>query len=391
MLLGLGLSFRVSVTWKSKFDVLQIGILWNKASAAFWHPAFWLPSGLQWEDLVDREDLHYPKIHDVCVYPLFLGVLLLLAKNFIIVPFLLEPLAQLAGISNKRPRPPVPCHVMEEVFRRHGHNPPKKQLMEASDASGMSTRNAERWLRRRRIVSQTTTYEKFIDCGFNLVCHTTLTVLGMVVMFSKPWTWDISVTWADYPHHHVDDDMWWYYMCALSYFWASTFLQVHSSGRSTFDKVQMMLHHLFTVLLMVFSWACNFIRSGSLVLLVHEVSDVPLLSAKMLTYAGIKGPTDAIFVVFILSWAVTRCYLYPFWIMKEVLIQTGEGFQTPAFRLQYGLVCGLLAIDLVWTFLIGRVVVRKVTAGSLQDVRSEAEDMTTDMTDSEAKGKKKAE
>ena len=372
--------------------VLQIGIWWNKASAAFWQTDFWLPSGLQWEDLVDTEDLRYPKFYDVCVYPLFLGLLLLLVKNFIVVPLMLKPLASLAGISNKRPRPPVPCSVVENVFLRYEHKPSKEVLMKASSATGMSTRQVERWLRRRRIASQTTTYDKFIDCGFNLICHTTLTIFGMVVMLSKPWTWDISETWKDYPHHHVDSGMWWYYICGLSYFWASTFLQVHSPGRSKFDKVQMMMHHLFTVLLMMFSWTCNFIRSGSLVLLVHEVGDVPLLTAKMLTYAGIKGPTDIIFVVFLVTWGVTRCYLYPFWIMKEVLIQTGEGFQTPAFKLQYGLVCGLLVINLVWTVLIGRVVMRKVTGGALQDVRSEAEDVTTEGNENvDTKGKDKAE
>lgn len=372
--------------------VLQIGVWWNTASAAFWRADFWLPSGLQWEDLKDTEDLRYPKIHDVCVYPLFLGLLLLLVKNFIIVPFILEPLASLAGLSNKRPRSPVPCNVMEAVFLRHEQNPPKDLLLKASDATGMSTRQAERWLRRRKISSQTTTYEKFIDCGFNLLCHTAMTIFGIVVMSSKPWLRDISISWKDYPHHHVDDDIWWYYICGLSYFWASTFLQVHSAGRSNFDKMQMMLHHLFTVLLMVFSWACNFIRTGSLVLLVHEVADVPLLAAKMLTYARIKGPTDAIFVLFLVSWAVTRCYLYPFWIMKEALLQTGESIKTPAYTLQYALLCGLLVINLVWTFLIVRVVVRKVTAGALQDVRSEAEDVTTDVNeDMDSKIKDKAE
>lgn len=364
--------------------VLQVGVWWSKATAAFWRPDFWLPAGLRWEDLMDTDDLRYPNFHDVCVYPLFLGVMLLLLKNFIVVPFLLDPLARLTGTSNNRPHPPVPSKVMEALYLRHGNMPPKEALKEASDMADMSTRQAERWLRRRRAFAQTTVYEKFIECGFNLLCHTSLMVYGVKVMYSKPWLWDISETWNNYPHHHIDDDMWWYYVAGLSYFWASTFLQVHSPGRSTFDKVQMMLHHLFTVLLMMFSWSCNFTRAGSLVLLIHEAADVPLLTAKMLTYTGLSAFTDATFVVFIVTWAVTRCYLYPFWFMKEVLIQTDEYFQTPAFTLLYILLCGLLIINLVWTFLIIRVVMRKVTAGSLQDVRSDGEGVTTDEDEDES-------
>lgn len=364
--------------------VLQVGVWWNKASASFWGPDFWLPAGLRWEDLVDTDDLRYPNFHDVCVYPLFLGVMLLLVKNFIIEPFLLDPLARLAGISNSRPRPPMPSKVMEGLYLHHGPTPPKEALKEAANTTDMSTRQAERWLRRQRAFAQTTTYEKFIDCGYNLLCHSSLTVYGMIVMYSKPWLWDISETWKNYPHHHIDDDMWWYYVSGLTYFWSSTFLQVHSPGRSMFDKVQMIMHHLFTVLLMMFSWSCNFTRAGSLVLLVHEVADVPLLTAKMLTYAGFKTATEATFVVFIVSWALTRCYLYPFWFMKAAFIEVDEHLKTPAYNLMYALLCGLLAINLVWTFLIGRVVMRKVTAGSLEDVRSDGEDVTTEDDENES-------
>lgn len=341
---------------------------------------------------MDTEEVRYPNFHDMCVYPLFLGVMLLLVKSFFIDPFILEPLARLAGVPNTRPRPPVPSKVMEALYLRHGHMPPYEVLKEASDRSDMTARQAERWLRRRRAFAQTTLYEKFIDCGFNLLCHTSLTVFGVMVMWSKPWLWDISETWNNYPHHHIDDDLWWYYVIGLSYFWASTFLQVHSPGRSTFDKVQMMLHHLFTILLMLFSWSCNFARSGSLVLFIHEVADVPLLAAKMLTYAGFKAVTDAAFVVFLLSWAVTRCYLYPFWFLKEVLIRPDATVHTGAYNLLYGLLVGLLAINLVWTFLICRVVMKKVTAGALQDVRSEGEDVTTDEEEDDSwKAKDKAE
>ena len=39
------------------------------------------------------------------------------------------------------------------------------------------------------------------------------------------------------------------------------------------DKKEMILHHLVTILLIYFSWACNFVRVGTLVLVVHDIAD----------------------------------------------------------------------------------------------------------------------
>lgn len=39
------------------------------------------------------------------------------------------------------------------------------------------------------------------------------------------------------------------------------------------DFKEMMVHHFATIALMVFSWVCNFVRSGTLVLAVHDAVD----------------------------------------------------------------------------------------------------------------------
>lgn len=35
----------------------------------------------------------------------------------------------------------------------------------------------------------------------------------------------------------------------------------------------MFVHHMTTITLMAFSWTCNLIRVGTLVLLIHDVAD----------------------------------------------------------------------------------------------------------------------
>ena len=38
----------------------------------------------------------------------------------------------------------------------------------------------------------------------------------------------------------------------------------------------MFVHHLVTICLLVFSWSCNLVRIGTLVLLIHDFADIPL-------------------------------------------------------------------------------------------------------------------
>ncbi|KAG7157366.1 LAG1 longevity assurance 3-like [Homarus americanus] len=159
---------------------------------------------------------------------------------------------------------------------------------------------------------------------------------------------------------------------------AGSFMQINTPARSVADKIHMMLHHMFTILLMVFSWTCNFVRVGTLVFFVHECVDIPLLFAKMLLYAGIQRLTDVIFAVFLISWLITRNYLYPFWIMYSVFVDATPYIQMPAAYLFKGLLIGLLVLNIIWTVLIGGVLMKKLCVGSLEDVRSDGEDLSED-------------
>ena len=38
----------------------------------------------------------------------------------------------------------------------------------------------------------------------------------------------------------------------------------------------MIVHHIVTIFLMYFSWVVNFVRVGTLVLLVHDAADFPM-------------------------------------------------------------------------------------------------------------------
>jgi hypothetical protein len=84
---------------------------------------------------------------------------------------------------------------------------------------------------------------------------------------------------------------------------------------------EMMIHHIVTIFLIVFSYGANFIRVGSLVLLVHDASDVFLELAKLFNYAKCQTLCDIGFVIFAISFFVCRLILFP----CRIIYATGIG------------------------------------------------------------------
>ena len=44
--------------------------------------------------------------------------------------------------------------------------------------------------------------------------------MGIVIMWKKPWTWNMLYCWYDYPRHYMDEGIWLYYMVELSFYWS---------------------------------------------------------------------------------------------------------------------------------------------------------------------------
>ena len=61
--------------------------------------------------------------------------------------------------------------------------------------------------------------------------------------------------------------------------------------------------------------AFRFARVGSIVLALHDASDVFLEIGKMSKYSGAETMASFAFILFVLSWVILRLIYYPFWIL----------------------------------------------------------------------------
>lgn len=119
------------------------------------------------------------------------------------------------------------------------------------------------------------------------------------------------------------------------------------------DFWQMFVHHIVTLCLMVFSWACQLHRIGTLVLVIHDFADIPLEGAKMAKYVKRQRLADLIFVVFAIAWIWSRCGLYPYRVIyysSYVALFLVPMF--PAYYIFNGLLCTLQLLHIMWTILI---------------------------------------
>ena len=63
----------------------------------------------------------------------------------------------------------------------------------------------------------------------------------------------------------------------------------------------------------------RYTRVGSVVMLLHDPSDVFLEGAKLADYAGADGAAAALFVGLAASWAVLRLGLLPLWVIRSCM------------------------------------------------------------------------
>ena len=90
------------------------------------------------------------------------------------------------------------------------------------------------------------------------------------------------------------------------------------------DFWEMFVHHVATLALLTLSWTNHMHRMGSLVLMVHDITDHWLELAKLFRYAGWNSACDASFVVFTVTWAFSRLGLFPSWVIYSTTTSASQ-------------------------------------------------------------------
>ena len=141
----------------------------------------------------------------------------------------------------------------------------------------------------------------------------------------------------------------------------------------------------------------SFTRVGVMVFLCHDVNDIFLEAAKLARYARTQTAPTALFVLFALSWFVSRLFYFPKYIIASVwvdpveLVAKPNNIDTqPHWGFLVGLLCFLLVLHAYWSVLILRVIARNLREGQPDDVRESDSEGEEDEDEGEGARKTRA-
>ncbi|GAW83177.1 hypothetical protein, conserved [Plasmodium gonderi] len=190
-----------------------------------------------------------------------------------------------------------------------------------------------------------------------------------------------------WPYTKIDNSVHYFYLLEIA-FWSSCLFYLKYEIRRK-DFYVFIMHHLSTILLLVYSHFFNFWRLGLLVLFVHDIVDVALYISKSLNYSNprYQKSLTMFYIFFVLSYFFFRIIIFFFYIVIPVsnlenIKSYTDGFITsymdvPAGIVPVVLLWMLMFMHFYWFFLIlkmTRIFINKTLKNEeLIDIRSEDE------------------
>jgi hypothetical protein len=152
---------------------------------------------------------------------------------------------------------------------------------------------------------------------------------------------------------------------------------LHWSTTVRGDFREMMAHHIVTNTLIFFSSYYRLTRVGSMVFLIHDISDVPIDMSKLANFVKWRVTTIVCFFIMVLLWVVTRLTIFPFVICGSVITESYEylvvrGSLDPAlhdayYLFFYALLGALVMLHVTWFVILLRIGWTLVTTGERHD------------------------
>jgi hypothetical protein len=257
---------------------------------------------------------------------------------------------------------------------------------------------------------------KFGEYVFRLVFHSLISFVGIWYFWDKEWwiSGNTQTLWQHFPHQDVQPGMIWYYLVQSAYnleammsllelSFTMTLQPLHDVKNKSWqfpariewsptargDFREMFVHHVITNLLIFGSSFFRLTRVGSMVFLVHDISDVPVDMSKLANFLKWKDATAGCFATMVIVWCVTRLGVLPFVIYKSILLESwmvcGDGVDALYFvcyRHLFYVATGLLIVlHLAWFTMMlqmGWVLLRKGEAHDLSEHKTGEEQSLID-------------
>jgi len=361
-------------------------------SSIIWNDDFWLPEGFTWKDLeMTPGGIRHPQFSDLYYVPIIALVLLLI--RIIFERFIALPFCVYLGITNTTSKYEQNA-ICEKVFKEVTANPKKEHIDGLIKQLGWSQGRVQRWFRKRRKANQLPLLKKATESCWRCVFYFWLFCFGGYTILPTDWFYDTRQWMIGYIREQdFNNYMRSYYLMELGFYFSLLFSQFIDAKRK--DFWQMFIHHIVTIALIFSSFAISHCRIGVVIMFIHDASDFWLEGAKVFNYAKIQKVCDGLFVMFALTFFITRWVYYPFWVLEAFIFKVPKLIGPwKGHWLECTWLIILQILHFYWGGLIVHMVYKLLTQGKVdRDTRSEDEssgdETQTQPTTSAAVNKKK--
>ncbi|XP_046847199.1 ceramide synthase 6-like [Xenia sp. Carnegie-2017] len=355
--------------------------MFEPISQWFWNEKFWLPPNIRWADLNNaKSSIRIPETHDLyVVFPLTLLIICIrrVFERFIALPLLLKfGLKDRSGVKVKS------NPMLEKVYKDLTGTLQQQQVKTLASKLGWTVKNVEKWFHYRSNVSKPSRLTKAKESSWRFFFYFSICILGTIVLAKEDYLFDSRHFWIGYPNHDLQDGVYYYYVIELSFYSALLISQFTDVKRKDF-WIQT-IHHLVTISLLVFSYSCNFVRVGAVILLVHDTTDILLECGKVSKYLSsvmdIQRFCDLIFGMFAIVFFISRIVILPFWIIRSAYFEAATIFKEtwPMYYCFNALLLALQTMHLYWGYLVARMAYVFFVEGQVEnDARSDSEESST--------------
>ncbi|XP_027160894.1 LAG1 longevity assurance homolog 2 isoform X2 [Coffea eugenioides] len=211
---------------------------------------------------------------------------------------------------------------------------------------------------------------------WKLTYYATVELSVLLVIYGEPWFTDIQEYFRGWPNQHLKPSIKLIYMCQCGfYIYSISALLTWETRRK--DFAVMMSHHVVTVILISYSYITRFFRIGSIILALHDASDVFMEAAKVFKYSEKEFGASVCFGLFALSWLVLRLIYFPFWVIRSSRFASQtDTYDASLYYVFNTMLLTLLVFHIYWWFLICAMIMRQLkNRGKVgEDIRSDSED-----------------
>ncbi|XP_047341840.1 ceramide synthase LOH2-like [Impatiens glandulifera] len=243
------------------------------------------------------------------------------------------------------------------------------------------------WLLRKgspRLKLNKATKAKLVKCSesmWKLTYYATVEVCILSIIYNEPWFTGGKEFFNGWPNQELKFPLKLFYLCQCGfYIYSIAALLTWETRRK--DFAVMMSHHVVTVILIGYSYISGFFRIGSVILALHDASDVFMEAAKVFKYSENEVGASVFFGLFAFSWFVLRLIYFPCYLIKATsydlieVLDLSRAYHTTLYYIFNTMLMTLLIFHIYWWILIYSMIMKQLSnRGHVgEDIRSDSED-----------------